>query len=222
MDRKIISTEDGSHTIEVPQLGAMYHSVHGAIQESKHVYIEAGLNFVRNSSCPQPINIFEMGLGTGLNAFLTAIEAAKHMIMIRYTSIEQFPLSFEEVSLLNYPQHLQNQELFFKIHEVNIGEEMMISKFFTLRKEKEDFTRYNLLNKFHLIYYDAFAPNTQPELWTNQIFEKLFNMLHSNGALVTYCSKGAVRRAMMAAGFNLKKLPGPPGKREMLRAVKSS
>jgi len=221
VERKIISTEDGSHTIAVPQLRAMYHSVHGAIQESKHVFIDAGLNFIRNNSCPQGLKIFEMGLGTGLNAFLTAIEAAKHKTTIQYTSIEPFPLSVEEVSLLNYPQYLQNQELFLKIHEVDSSEEIMISQFFSLRKENEDFVNYEPLEKVHLIYYDAFAPNSQPELWTNEIFEKLFNMLHPNGTLVTYCSKGAVRRAMAAAGFSVQKLQGPPGKREILRAIKS-
>ena len=221
MERKIIQTADGSHTIELPGLGATYHSIHGAIQESKHVFIEAGLNLFLCNVGSQPLNIFEMGLGTGLNAFLTAIEAIKHKIHIHYTSVEQFPLSYLDLEVLNYPHYLQNHQVFENIHESSWEQHIQVSEFFSLRKVKTNFQEYDANEKFHLIYYDAFAPNTQPELWTKEIFEKLLNMLQPNGVLVTYCSKGIVRRAMMAAGFTVKKLPGPPGKREILKAVKS-
>jgi len=221
VERKIIKTGDGSHTIEVPQLGAMYHSVHGAIRESKHVFIEAGLNLFLNDAGPEPLAIFEMGLGTGLNALLTAIEATKHKIHVHYTSVEQFPISPDDAGALNYPRYLEDQDTLFKIHGSNWEEDIQISKFFRLRKVKTNFFDFGSTEKFHLIYYDAFAPKTQPELWTKEIFEKLLNMLQPNGVLVTYCSKGNVRRAMIAAGFTVKKLPGPPGKREILKAVKS-
>ena len=221
METKIIITGDGSHSIEVQQLNAMYHSVYGAIRESRHVFIEAGLNYLLNSSTAFPVRIFEMGLGTGLNAFLTLIEAEEKRVKINYTSIEKFPLSFQRVNALNYPQYLQNKDLLLKLHESKWAATVAISEYFTLRKEEADLEEYNCSGNFHLIYYDAFAPKAQPGLWTTEIFEKLFHMLQTNGVVVTYCSKGAVRRAMVAAGFTVKKLPGPPGKREMLRAVKS-
>ena len=221
MERKIIQTRDGAHSIELPRLGATYHSIHGAIHESKHVFIEAGLNSFLGNAVSHPLTIFEMGLGTGLNALLTAIEALKNKIHIHYTSVEQFPISPGEAGALNYPDYLQNHDEFVKIHESNWEEDIQISEFFRLRKVKSNFTGLHLNDKFHLIYYDAFAPKAQPELWTKEIFEKLFNMLHPNGVLITYCSKGNVRRAMMAAGFTIKKLPGPPGKREILKAIKS-
>jgi tRNA U34 5-methylaminomethyl-2-thiouridine-forming methyltransferase MnmC len=161
-----------------------------------------------------------MGLGTGLNAFVTAIEAEERGVKIRYTAVEQFPLSMEEAVELNYAAHLGHTDLFLKIHESEWGKDIAISECFTIRKHKADWIDYLTHDPFHLIYYDAFAPNAQPELWTKDIFKKLFQMLQPHGGLVTYCSKGDVRRAMMAAGFIVKKLPGPPGKREMLRAIR--
>lgn len=220
MKRELIVTKDGSHSIALPDLNVMYHSVYGAIQESKHVFIEAGLNSFLNNTTLQPFNVFEMGLGTGLNAFLTAIEAEKHQRKINYTAVEIFPVSIEEARALNYPQQLGHEELFQKIQECDWNKAVVISEFFTLTKENTSLLNFSTAQNFHLIYYDAFAPNAQPELWTKEVFEKLFSMLFENGVLVTYCSKGDVRRAMMAAGFEIEKLPGPPGKREMLRATK--
>jgi tRNA U34 5-methylaminomethyl-2-thiouridine-forming methyltransferase MnmC len=221
VEKSLIITADGSHSIAIPELNVTYHSIHGAIQESKHVYIDAGLYGSGHSNWPDQYKIFEMGLGTGLNALLTAIEAEKQKKTIYYTVVEQLPLSLEEIKALNYCEHLQHEKLFLKIHESKWEEDVTISEYFILRKEKANLVNYSPTNKFNLIYYDAFAPNAQPELWTKQIFEKLFHMLGVNGILVTYCSKGEVRRAMIAAGFTVKKMPGPPGKREMLRAIKS-
>lgn len=222
MKKEIILTGDGSHSIALPDLNVTYHSIHGAIQESKHVFIEAGLNSFLNNATLQPLNVFEMGLGTGLNAFLTAIEAEKHQIKINYTAVETLPVFIEEARALNYPRQLGHEELFQKIQECEWNKEVLISEFFTLKKEHTSLLNFSTAQNFNLIYYDAFAPNAQPELWTKEVFEKLFSMLFENGVLVTYCSKGDVRRDMMAAGFKVEKLKGPPGKREMLRAVKLS
>jgi tRNA U34 5-methylaminomethyl-2-thiouridine-forming methyltransferase MnmC len=219
MTRELVTTKDGSHSIAIPDLKITYHSVHGAIQESRHVFIEAGLNYFSNHPL-KPLYIFEMGLGTGLNALLTAIEAQSQQLYIHYTAVEPFPLSMEEVKRLNYSELLQQREVFEKIHESNWQEEVRISEFFIIRKEREDLGQYSTHQSFNLIYYDAFAPLAQPELWTKEIFDQLFRMLLPDGILVTYCSKGDVRRAMIAAGFEVKKLPGPPGKREMIRAIK--
>jgi tRNA U34 5-methylaminomethyl-2-thiouridine-forming methyltransferase MnmC len=222
VERKIITTKDGSHSIEIPGLCVTYHSIHGAIQESKYVFIDAGLNYILNNSAIQSLRIFEMGTGTGLNAFLTAIEAEKQKLRIHYTTVEQFPIKSEVVKLLNYPDILGHPDLFQTIHDSKWNEPVRINEYFTLNKIDIDFLSFSSSQHFNLVYYDAFAPGTQPELWTEEIFEKLFFMLEPNSVLVTYCSKGDVRRAMMAAGFIVKKLHGPPGKREMLRAVKTN
>lgn len=222
MKRKIITTADGSHTIVLPELDVMYHSRHGAIQESMHVFIEAGLRHLINQAAVQPVNLFEMGFGTGLNAFLTAIEAGKQHKEIHYTAVEPHPLTAEEAGTLNYSQYLGHTQWFTALHQSSWSEDIRISDHFTLRKEKTGFMNFSAraeAGRFHLIYYDAFAPAAQPGLWTGEIFQKLHGMLAPNGILVTYCSKGEVRRAMLAAGFSVTKLPGPKGKREMLRAV---
>jgi tRNA U34 5-methylaminomethyl-2-thiouridine-forming methyltransferase MnmC len=219
MERKIVLTGDGSHSIGIPELNITYHSVHGAIQESRHVFIEAGLNYVLSNSTFQSLRIFEMGLGTGLNVLLTAIEAERNKISIQYTTVEQFPLRPEEVHLLNYAQVLGNVEFFHKIHDSKWNEPVRINEHFTLEKLETDLLNFSSSPHFDLIYYDAFAPNAQPELWTKEIFEKLFSMIEPGGVVVTYCSKGDVRRAMIAAGFKVEKLKGPPGKREMSRAT---
>lgn len=221
MERKIITTADGSNSIVIPDLKVTYHSVHGAIQESKHVFIEAGLSYVISNQVSPVFKIFEMGLGTGLNAFLTAIEAEKNGTKIQYTAVEQFPITVTEAMLLNYPSALGNNILFQTIHDSKWDEPVVIHEYFTLKKINTDLLNFSSSQNFNLVYYDAFAPNAQPELWTKEVFEKLFFLLEPGGSLVTYCSKGSVRRALMAAGFSVKKLPGPPGKREILRATRS-
>ena len=219
MERKIVITGDGSHSIAIPELHITYHSIHGAIQESKHVFIDAGLKYLLGNSVPNPFNIFEMGFGTGLNAFLTAIEAKNQKIKIQYTAVERFPITPAEAVSLNYPDVLDHAGLFHTIHESKWNEAITINEYFTLKKVEANLLNFSSSQDFNLVYYDAFAPGAQPELWTKDIFEKLFHMLELNGVLVTYCSKGDVRRAMVAAGFAVKKMPGPPGKREMLRAT---
>lgn len=219
MQRQIISTSDGSHTVSVPELHVTYHSIHGAIQESIHVFIKAGLEYLMSQlKADEPIHIFEMGFGTGLNAFLTAIEAEKHQRKILYTSVELYPLSDDEIALLNYKEVLGQPELFQKLHQVSWNEQNAITDYFNLKKQQTSLADFHSDSNFHLVYYDAFAPAAQPELWTKGIFDKLYSMMLPGGMLVTYCSKGDVRRAMQAAGFHVEKIPGPPRKREMLRA----
>jgi len=220
MERKIITTKDGSYTVQVPDWNVTYHSTHGAVQESMHVFIQTGLQYLLQQQHTEKIYVFEMGFGTGLNALLTAIEAQKTDVAIYYTAVELYPLSASEIAALNYDELLNdNTHLFHQLHQCKWNEAVAITDHFTLEKIKANLLDYTPHQLFNLIYYDAFDPAAQPELWTQAIFEKLYNMLTDNGILVTYCSKGDVRRAMQAAGFRVTKLPGPPGKREIVRAA---
>jgi tRNA U34 5-methylaminomethyl-2-thiouridine-forming methyltransferase MnmC len=168
----------------------------------------------------EQLSVFEMGFGTGLNAFLTAIHEVENQSPLSYTAVESHPLSTEEASALNYPAILGYEQLFQQLHAASWNKEVKLHEFFRLQKVQTALVAFISLLHFDLIYYDAFAPSAQPELWTKEIFEKLFVMLNENGVLVTYCSKGDVRRAMIAAGFSVEKIPGPRGTREMLRGRK--
>lgn len=221
MEREIMITADGSVTIAIPELNVTYHSKHGALQESMHVFIEAGLKPLLHRQ--ETICIFEMGFGTGLNALLTLMEAEKHQQKIYYQSVEAFPLEKEMVARLNYCEQLQRPELkplFEQLHASPWNQPITLTPWFALQKNNTTLFNLSTNQLFNLIYYDAFAPNAQPELWTVDAFTHLFSMLMEGGILVTYCSKGNVRRAMQAAGFTVAKIPGPPGKREMVRAGK--
>lgn len=218
--REIVVTKDGSHTVAIPEKGVTYHSVHGAVQESVHVFVEAGLRYAFERFKLPKTPVFEMGFGTGLNAFLTAVDATEKKRSVYYVAVETAPLTVEEASVLNYPDTLGHNELFRQLHRCPWHEDVRLNDFFTVKKIQTDVAAFSLSRLFNVIYYDAFAPLAQPELWAKEIFEKLFAMLNDGGVLVTYCSKGDVRRAMKAAGFAVTKLPGPPGKREMLRAEK--
>lgn len=224
MEKKIIITGDGSHSIAVPELNSTYHSIHGAIQESRHVFIEAGLKYLLNQAPEKQLSILEVGFGTGLNALLTSIEVEQSGIDIYYVALEPLPITTKEASLLNYCDQLSRKELqedFVSMHEYEWDKNIALTENMLMHKSGSHLQNFQHTTKFDLIYYDAFAPSAQPELWTTEIFQKLFDMLKPNGILVTYCSKGYVRRAMIAAGFTVKKLPGPPGKREISRATKT-
>jgi tRNA U34 5-methylaminomethyl-2-thiouridine-forming methyltransferase MnmC len=224
MERRIIKTADGSDTVEIPELNVSYHSKHGAIQESMHVFIESGFRYLcghNSKERPDLVRIFEMGFGTGLNAFLTAIEVAEKRIEVYYEAIEQFPLRKDHADALNYTSVLNHEDLFQQIHKSKWNEKMILGDFFRLKKVNENLINYSTNQPFNIIYYDAFAPTAQPELWTEEVFKKLHSILLPGGVLVTYCSKGSVRRAMKAVGFSIEKIPGPPGKREMIRAIKA-
>lgn len=223
MERKIIKTDDGSVTIHLPEWNEQYHSKHGAVQEARHVFLKMGLYHYLENNKADEISILEIGFGTGLNAFLTLIEAEKLQKKIIYTGVEAYPVSSDEVKLLNYPEACDaaNQDsLFQKLHQTAWEEEFEISEKFHLKKQQKKFDEIDDKTSYDLIYFDAFGARVQPELWTEEIFEKMFSALRQNGVLVTYAAKGSVRRAMLTTGFLVEKLPGPPGKREMLRAVK--
>jgi len=221
MERQIQITSDGSQTMAVPELQITYHSIHGAIQESIHVFIEAGLKPLLKQY--ETIYIFEMGFGTGLNALLSLQQALQSNQKIFYYTVELFPLKPGEYNQLNYAQQLRDDSLqfyFLEMHKCEWEKNVPIHSLFTLHKSNESLFNLSTDKLFNLIYFDAFAPKAQPELWTKEVFEKMFRILENKGVLVTYCSKGDVRRAMQAVGFTVHKLKGPPGKREMLRGRK--
>jgi tRNA U34 5-methylaminomethyl-2-thiouridine-forming methyltransferase MnmC len=218
MNSELILTKDGSHTLFVPEIDECYHSSHGAIQESRHIFIEAGLKLCKK----QEINVLEIGFGTGLNAFLTLIEAEKSQKTIHFTSLELYPVEIEKAFQLNYADLIapEFKETFEKLHTSPWNDVAQISPFFSLKKLKVDFTKYDFAEKYDVIYFDAFSPEKQPEMWTVEQFEKLYNCCNFGAVLTTYCAKGAVRRAMEVAGFKVERLQGPPGKREILRGIK--
>ncbi len=220
MKKKIIITSDGSTSIFLPEWKESYHSKHGAIQEARYVFIRHGLNLFKNNS---KINILEIGFGTGLNCFITCLEAKKRNLKINYEGVEAYPLELEEISQLNFVEELNANnfaDLFNKMHLVSWDNTHQIALNFSLTKRKQFFEDISDKNKFHLIYFDAFGARVQPELWTEHIFKKMYNSLINKGILVTYSAKGSVRRAMQHVGFKVERLPGPPGKREMLRGTK--
>ena len=218
----LIVSEDGSHTLYVEALDEHYHSTHGAIQESNHVFIEAGLKQVNNSL--ETIRIFEVGFGTGLNAFLSLLYAEENKKHIYYSSVELYPLNIDIAGKLNYANILSpdKHDLFLKLHSSDWNEELKISEYFTLNKRSISLENINITDKFNLIYFDAFAPEKQPELWTADIFNRMYDILLPGGILTTYCAKGQVRRNMIEAGFTVERIPGPPGKREIMRARKGT
>lgn len=226
MKRKIITTSDGSTTIQLPEINEQYHSVHGAIQEAMHVFISCGLKYYDkhfiNKANPS-LAILEIGFGTGLNAVLTALENKN--IQIKYEGVEAYPVINEELEQLNYAsllkkEHPKIEEIFSKIHTIEWGNFAKITHNFSLKKRQQFIEDINDEECFNIIYFDAFGARVQPQLWTESIFIKMYNALKTNGILVTYSAKGSVRRALIKAGFCVEKLPGPPGKREMLRAIK--
>jgi tRNA U34 5-methylaminomethyl-2-thiouridine-forming methyltransferase MnmC len=220
MQRKIILTEDGSHTFYLPELQESYHSIHGAVQESQHVYINAALLSVL-SLFPE-IRLLEVGFGTGLNALMTLL-ANKTSKTIYYYGIEAFPMTTSEWQKLNYSKILQtDNNLFQTLHTLPWNTEYeAITPAFYLKKLATTLQASSLPeNYFNAVYFDAFAPTVQPELWENEIFEKIYASMTVGGVMTTYSAKGSVRRAWQQTGFMVERLPAPTGKREMLRAVK--
>jgi tRNA U34 5-methylaminomethyl-2-thiouridine-forming methyltransferase MnmC len=222
MNPELILTDDGSHTLFVPRLNEHYHSTYGAIQESRHVFLEAGLKQILPGHTH--VKILEVGFGTGLNALLSLIEAEKSGKIIHYTSIEPFPLNQNITNQLNYPELLAEgtSSLFHMMHDAEWNKEMQVTDHFFIQKILNGIEKTGLEdNSFDLVFFDAFGPDVQPELWTGEIFRKIFLSLKKGGILVTYSVKGSVRRALKNSGFSVEKIPGPAGKREITRAIKN-
>ncbi|MDX1774062.1 tRNA U34 5-methylaminomethyl-2-thiouridine-forming methyltransferase MnmC [Oceanihabitans sediminis] len=224
MKRKIIITDDGSSTIQIPEWNEQYHSTHGAIQEAQHVFIKNGLHYFVSENKTKTIAILEIGFGTGLNAFITLLESEKLKLNINYHGVEAYPVALEELKQLNYVSQLQafkKEEAFHKMHVTPWGATHSITESFQLHKEQKDFLEITHQEAFDVIYFDAFGARVQPELWTEFVFEIMYKALKPNGVLVTYAARGSVKRALKSIGFTLERLAGPPGKRHMLRAVKN-
>lgn len=221
-NKELFTTADGSKTFYLPELNEYYHSHHGAIQEARHVFLKNGLF---EKTAQKKISILEVGFGTGLNAFLTAVEAINRKLEISYTGLEAFPLTPQEAQEMAYTSNPDLElfdDLFSEIHATNWGEFAAVNANFTLKKRKETLQQAGFENEsFDLVYFDAFGPRVQPEMWTEDLFEKIYSALKPGGILVTYCAKGQVKRDLKAAGFEVENLPGPPGKREMIRAKKA-
>jgi tRNA U34 5-methylaminomethyl-2-thiouridine-forming methyltransferase MnmC len=213
----IKTTADGSKTVFSETFQECYHSINGAVTESMHVFIDAGYRACDKDS----ISIFEVGFGTGLNAYLTYLEAKKHNIGVNYHAIEMFPLEDFLIAMLDYPEFLSTDMDAFRVfHDSTWNKTVMVSSNFSFKKIKSDLLKIDFTEKYDLVYFDAFSPNQQPELWTEFVFKKLFDQMNSGGILTTYCAKGDVRRTLNKVGFTVERLPGPPGKHEMLRARK--
>ncbi|MEX0811537.1 MAG: tRNA (5-methylaminomethyl-2-thiouridine)(34)-methyltransferase MnmD [Chitinophagales bacterium] len=220
-NRHQVITKDGSPTLFVPELDEHYHSVHGALQESKHVFIQAGLHELQKKGF-RNINIFEMGFGTGINAWLSQKFATDNKLKIRYECIEAYPLDIEEAQCIaeGLIADQSEQKAFIELHRAAWGKTSVINENYTLLKRAEKLQDYAIGEKAELIYFDAFAPSAQPDLWEAFVFKKMYAQLKPGGILVTYCAKGVVKRTLKAVGFKVESIPGPPGKREMTRAHK--
>jgi tRNA U34 5-methylaminomethyl-2-thiouridine-forming methyltransferase MnmC len=215
---RIIKTSDGSNTIFIPGLDEHYHSIHGAVQESEFIFIRNGFDFCE----ADPLNIFEVGFGTGLNALLTAVKSKEGKRQVFYTSVENHPLEKYITNSLNYPQFAgkDGEKIFELIHSADWGEMHNICRNFNLRKIKGDIKTYTAAGSFNLIYFDAFGPDKQPGIWSREVFKMISEITVTNGVLVTYSVKGDVKRNLRASGFHVTRLPGPPGKRQIIRAIK--
>lgn len=217
MKVEIKQTNDGSNTLFVPEMNEHYHSIHGALQESQHVFIKHGL--LPALAEHKDLRVLEVGFGTGLNAILTLQAALSYDATMYYDTLEKYPLAPEVVKGLHFENFILNPELldyFYQLHAAPWNQPVAIAPNFTFRKQETDLATHSFPeNEYDLIYFDAFAPEKQPELWTDEIFKKLAGALKPGGMLVSYCAKGSFKRSLKASGLEVKALPGPPGKREM-------
>lgn len=215
---QLVKTEDGSHTIWVPELDEHYHSIHGAVQESEHIFIKAGYE----ECTSDPLYVFEAGFGTGLNALLTAVRSIRDNREVFYTSIEKYPVSNDLIRSLNHYEYAGNdgEKIYALIHSSPWGEMNGIWGKFHLLKAVADIADFIPAFPVDLVYFDAFGPEKQPTLWTKEIFERIASAMKPGGILVTYSVKGEVKRNLRSAGFKVKRIPGPPGKRQIISAKK--
>ncbi len=215
----IFTTQDGSHSIQSEKYGVSYHSKYGAIQETQHVFIDAALNY--KSSNQKQLSVLEIGFGTGLNALMTWLEAKKQDLEVDYHTFEAFPISLEQANALNYPIELKTEpSQFLQLHTCDWEIQNKFSSNFSFTKYQRDFHEIDFSNQFDVIYFDAFAPNAQANLWEMPLLQKMFDALKKEGVLTTYCAKGVVKRCLKSIGFTIEAISGPPGKREMTRALK--
>lgn len=216
--RKPELTADGTYTLYIPEIDEHYHSVNGAQTEANHVYIQAAF-LHRNLS---QLSVLEVGFGTGLNAFLTLLKVLKEGYTVYYTTLELYPLDYETILQLNYPTLIAPEyaELYFAMHRAPWNTPVEIVPGFTIEKRMSDLTSCELHGAFDVVYFDAFAPDKQPEMWSEEIYQKIYNQMNPKALLTTYCAKGVVRRGFQSTGLQMERIPGPPGKREMLRASK--
>jgi tRNA U34 5-methylaminomethyl-2-thiouridine-forming methyltransferase MnmC len=221
---QLVLTGDGSHTLFIPEMNEHYHSTYGALTESLHVFIRNGLDCFDGS---REISIFETGFGTGLNALLTALSAVRMGMLVWYFTLEKYPLDPQIVKQLNYPHLLKDSQndaetLFSAIHGADWEKMTEIHPFFHLKKMKGDMCGFTPDTSYDLIYFDAFAPDKQPEMWTGEIMHRMVSAMKPGGIFTTYCVKGSVKRILKDCGLAVEKLPGPPGKREILRGRKGA
>lgn len=222
MPLEIKVTADGSPTIYSPDLNEHYHSINGAFTESKHVFIDAGF-IEKQKSGLQNINILEIGLGTGLNLMLTKKYNAAYSGKVVYHALEPYPLDIDMIVGLekfDLKSFGIEPSFFSNIHKASFEQEISMGSDFVFYKVNSTLEKFSAGIQYDLVYFDAFGPQVQPEVWEEENFRKLYHCMNPSGILVTYCAKGAVRRSMQAVGFTVERLPGPPGKREMLRATK--
>lgn len=221
MPIKIITTEDGSHSLYDEALNETYHSTRGALGESQHVFIREGLQFYAQAHPNEPIHILEVGFGTGLNALLSAVYANQHNLQVAYTSLEPYPIQKETFAKLNHGKAIGMEELFNEIQQSGWGDEIDISDHFALSKLVVKLEDYQTTERFHVVYFDAFAPSKQPDVWSVKNLRTCHDLLHSGGILTTYCAQGQFKRNLSEAGFKVETLPGAMGKKEMIRAIKA-
>ena len=217
--REVVKTNDGSMTIFLPDVQESYHSRHGAVQEALHVYIDKGLCFVEK----EHVSVLELGFGTGLNALLTMIHADRLGKDVRYVTHEAYPLDLSIIKLMNFERILPNHfapSIIDQLHTSDWEKDCDLTPSFKIRKCRSLFESISYKSMFDLIYYDVFGFRVQPELWTFELFTKMYQALNDNGVLVTYACRSIIKENLIKAGFQVEKLKGPPGKREMLRAVK--
>lgn len=218
-NNQLIITEDGSHTVYSAEFQCSYHSIKGAVTESRHIFIKHGLDYYAKRQESQDLSILEYGFGTGLNALLAYLYANEKRISVDYESIEAFPLATKKVLELNYPAILGiDENKILQFHHAHTAMEM--SPFFKLKLHMVKFEEFVSEKKYDIIFFDAFGPDDQPLLWERPFLDTLPQWMHEGSVLVTYSVKGSFKRALKSLGFALEKLPGPPGKREILRAFK--
>jgi tRNA U34 5-methylaminomethyl-2-thiouridine-forming methyltransferase MnmC len=222
LKREFMTTADGSASLHIPEWNEHYHSKHGAVQESEHVFKHMGLDYYKDQHDPSSLSILEAGFGTGLNALISLAWAKKHQINVRYCTLEAYPVGINELKNFNFHTYVKavNQGDFLELHECDWEQPVEISTYFTLHKQQQQFKDLDAKSTVDVIFYDAFGPRVQPDLWEMQSLERFYHALKPKGIFVTYCAKGQVRRNLEQLGFQTERLPGPPGKREMLRGTK--